>query len=374
MAKIPRLEVMLHGFMQSLASKPGGPRIKSAVVYFKFDGDTAEMDSKGLVKGRFEVGHRYVTYGDENDLLGYHDGRNASWYRTFLQPIANPIDPSRNASGIVGGACLASLSDSKFAFEQNVWRVESLMNDSLTRYPLSFLNPFPNEAFFSPLAEELRSVYEYDIDFFYFRARDLYANGRSRPGGYHATTYLNFGQPLSYRHRCLSRVPRADDPVELSLGASIQDFGFTGGSAGELIGVDSTRRVDLYEFPPPGRLVRQGEKHLRWFRIHIEPPIPGLGIVYSAHVQDRGDTDWLPDGIPIRNSGDKRVEGIRIKLTGDRKDEYRVRYRAVQSRYAEGPGTWERRKRTPYCFDGDLCGSTGKSQPLLGLEVSIIKR
>src|SRR5690349_8838275 len=52
------------------------------------------------------------------------------------------------------------------------------------------------------------------------------------------------------------------------------------------------------------------------FSIEFADPIPGLGLEYMCHLQDIGDTQWMPAGSFCGTRGEmRRLEGFAIRLT-----------------------------------------------------------
>jgi hypothetical protein len=99
---------------------------------------------------------------------------------------------------------------------------------------------------------------------------------------------------------------------------------------------------------------------LEGFAIAIEPPHPGLGIRYMAHVQNLGDTPWVTEGeyIGSRGQGNK-LEGFAIELTGPEAQRYKVCYMAHIERVGD----------TEVFSDGEFCGRRGKALRVEGIKV-----
>lgn len=75
-----------------------------------------------------------------------------------------------------------------------------------------------------------------------------------------------------------------------------------------------------------------------------------LGIRYSAHVQSYGWQDWKSNGQLAGTTGEgKRVEAIKIELTGTQKNKYDVYYRV----HAQGYGWLD------WAKDGQAAGTQG---------------
>lgn len=87
----------------------------------------------------------------------------------------------------------------------------------------------------------------------------------------------------------------------------------------------------------------------------------GLGFSYMGHIQDVGDTDWVPDGTYIGKRGQsKRLEGFAIKLTGPAASSYRLTYQA----HIQNEGD------TRVFNEGEFCGYRNKK---LAVEAMLIK-
>lgn len=93
--------------------------------------------------------------------------------------------------------------------------------------------------------------------------------------------------------------------------------------------------------------------------------ISGLGIEYSAHVQTYGWQDYVADGATAgKPDENKRLEAIKIRLTGDMKDEYTVMYRAHVQTYG-----WQN-----YVSDDELAGTIDESKRIEALQIVILKK
>src|ERR1700734_1629111 len=96
-----------------------------------------------------------------------------------------------------------------------------------------------------------------------------------------------------------------DSRAEGSTTASIPRRGF--------VHLQDVGDVDLNE----GRFAgTRGESlRLEGFSLTFAPPVPGLGIVYMAHLQDTGDTRWVSEGQFVGTRGQsRRLEGFAIRL------------------------------------------------------------
>ncbi len=104
---------------------------------------------------------------------------------------------------------------------------------------------------------------------------------------------------------------------------------------------------------------------LEGFALEINPPIPGLGIRYMAHIQGNGDTPWVTEGewVGSRGSG-LRIEGLAIELTGPEAANYSVYYKAHIERVGD----------TPEFSNGDFCGRRGMGLRVEGMEIHIDRK
>ncbi|MDR2715773.1 MAG: L,D-transpeptidase family protein, partial [Coriobacteriaceae bacterium] len=69
-------------------------------------------------------------------------------------------------------------------------------------------------------------------------------------------------------------------------------------------------------------------RRMEAFRLSVAGSVPG-GVEYSAHVQDIGWTGWARDGAVAGAEGqNKRVEAVRIRLTGEMASYFDIYYRA----------------------------------------------
>jgi uncharacterized protein YjdB len=84
-----------------------------------------------------------------------------------------------------------------------------------------------------------------------------------------------------------------------------------------------------------------------------------------AHLQGRGDTDWVTGNTFVGTRGQNRpLEGFAIKLIGDRASNLSVKYTA----HVEGIGDM----RT--FSDGEFCGTRGQARRVEGILVRIEHR
>jgi len=107
--------------------------------------------------------------------------------------------------------------------------------------------------------------------------------------------------------------------------------------------------------------------------VNIDEAPEGLtgGIEYTVHVQDKGWLQkdgydwWACDGEMIGTSGEsKRLEGMRIILTGDLYYMYSVQYQVHIQDYGDAQG---------FVKDGALAGTTGESKRLEEVQIKLVK-
>lgn len=92
--------------------------------------------------------------------------------------------------------------------------------------------------------------------------------------------------------------------------------------------------------------------------------MPG-GISYSSHVQDIGWQDWKSNGdLSGTSNQSKRVEAIKIKLTGDVANYYDVYYRVHAQNYG-----W-----LDWAKNGEAAGTQGYSCRLEAIQIVLVKK
>src|SRR5918994_1673972 len=101
---------------------------------------------------------------------------------------------------------------------------------------------------------------------------------------------------------------------------------------------------------------------LEGFQLNFDPPIPGVGMEYMAHIQEQGDTAWYKGGNFVGTTGQgRRLEGFAIRLTGPSANYYRVSYMAhIQE---QGDTAWYQA--------GAFCGTRGQARRVEGILVSV---
>ena len=106
--------------------------------------------------------------------------------------------------------------------------------------------------------------------------------------------------------------------------------------------------------------------------VKIDEAPEGLegSIEYTVHVQDYGwindkDGDWFKDGAMAGTAGEaKRLEGMRIVLSGDLGYFYSVQYQVHIQDYGDSQG---------FVNDGTLAGTTGESKRLEEVQIKLVK-
>ncbi|TAD80726.1 MAG: hypothetical protein EA001_00120 [Oscillatoriales cyanobacterium] len=107
----------------------------------------------------------------------------------------------------------------------------------------------------------------------------------------------------------------------------------------------------------------QGESRaLEGMTIHFQQPIPGLGIRYMGHLENKGDTPWVGEGEYVGSRGEnRRLEGFAIELTGPEADRYQISYQGHFARYGD----------SNIVKNGEFCGLRGEGLRLEALKVWI---
>jgi uncharacterized protein YjdB len=100
---------------------------------------------------------------------------------------------------------------------------------------------------------------------------------------------------------------------------------------------------------------------LEGFEIRIVDHIDGLGIEGMAHLANQGDTSWQTGFIGTRHEH-RAVEGLALRLSGPRKDDFSIWYQA----HLANAG-WQ-----PAVSDGVFTGTRGHWRPVEAIVVGII--
>ena len=103
-------------------------------------------------------------------------------------------------------------------------------------------------------------------------------------------------------------------------------------------------------------------RSLEGFAIEFGSRVPGLGIRYMGHVQDRGDLPWVGEGNYVGTRGEGlRLEGFAIELTGPEATKYDVRYVGHFARFGD----------SNVVANGEFCGIRGQSLAIESMKIWI---
>jgi hypothetical protein len=173
----------------------------------------------------------------------------------------------------------------------------------------------------------------------YWTQHGPYAERRIYPG-----TESADGCGSNSQYSVLWSIRRDVVPVPLRITAHIEGSGDVVFGAGQFAGT------------------RGENRRLEGFQIDIDPPVPGLGLIYSAHIQNLADVGPVRDGQFIGTRGQSlRLEGFSIQLTGPRANEFNLSYMA----HLSGKGD------TEYLRGGQFCGTIGEARAVEGISVII---
>jgi hypothetical protein len=101
------------------------------------------------------------------------------------------------------------------------------------------------------------------------------------------------------------------------------------------------------------------------FQIDFDRPVPGLGLEYMAHLQDIGDTPWVPAGQFVgTRAQSRRLQGFAIRLTGPEAGNYVAVYRAHLQNIGD----------TVAYTNGEFCGTRTQPLRVQSMYVSIIPK
>lgn len=112
--------------------------------------------------------------------------------------------------------------------------------------------------------------------------------------------------------------------------------------------------------------------------VSMSEPIAKFELQYMAHIEQKGDTQFVQAGTPLRGAYGRtditvfgfsknytppeRIEGVAFRLVGPDAAQYSVRYRG----HIENLGT------TEWCKDGEYCGTRGRGLRLEAFQVDIV--
>ena len=104
-------------------------------------------------------------------------------------------------------------------------------------------------------------------------------------------------------------------------------------------------------------------RQIEGFQISFNPAVPGLGMLYMAHLQGIGDTNpWITEGKFVGTQGEgRRLEGFAIKLTGHDAPNYIVEYMANVQNIGN----------TPFFRNGAFCGTRGQGLAIQSMRVRV---
>ena len=128
--------------------------------------------------------------------------------------------------------------------------------------------------------------------------------------------------------------------------------------------------------PSPGLVIKQingensfyslGEQaavddnKFRGFKIELDNLYPGLRLMYMAHIQAIGDTDWINDGEFVDSRQQTWcIEGFAIKTAGAAAEQFSVTYKAFFRGADDQPFVSE-------AANGEYCPTIDKTIPLKG--------
>ena len=139
----------------------------------------------------------------------------------------------------------------------------------------------------------------------------------------------------------------ARSPVPRNVMAHLESVGDVFGANGEWVGTKGQSR------------------RLEAFGVELANDIPGLSLEYTCHLQDIGDTDWVPMGDLCGARGEsRRLEGFAIRLVGPKAAGYRLSYRCHLQDIGD----------TGWMSGGAFCGTRGQSRRLEALVVTLTKK
>lgn len=145
-----------------------------------------------------------------------------------------------------------------------------------------------------------------------------------------------------------SKPPQQPVSEPINLTAHIQDFGDIQCNAGEWCGTTGSA------------------KRLEGFALKLSNFKPQeLGVSYSAHIQDLGNTPLFRNGEFVGTRGKAtRLEGFSIQLTGAKAKRYKVLYQC----HIQNKGD------SPVLSNGEFCGTRGQSLRVEAMKVWVVKR
>jgi hypothetical protein len=107
---------------------------------------------------------------------------------------------------------------------------------------------------------------------------------------------------------------------------------------------------------------KHADKRIEGFEIDPASAWSDLGVEAMGHVQDHGDTAWVPAGTFVGTRGEsRRLEGFAVRLTGAQAKDYDVLYQA----HLAGTGD------TRVYRNGEFCGTRGESRAIEAIRIWI---
>jgi hypothetical protein len=105
---------------------------------------------------------------------------------------------------------------------------------------------------------------------------------------------------------------------------------------------------------------RGESRRVEGFSVDLSPPVAGLGMEYTCHLQDLGDQPWMTGGSFCGTRGEsRRLEGFAVRLTGSQASAFDVYYLC----HVEGIGDMGPFK------NANFCGTKGRSLRLEALYI-----
>ena len=100
-------------------------------------------------------------------------------------------------------------------------------------------------------------------------------------------------------------------------------------------------------------------------RILLQNPGYSGSVEYQTHVQTYGWQNWVKDGAESGTSGQaKRLEGIKIRLTGELAQHYDIYYRVHVQTYG-----WQ-----DWVKNGEMAGTSAEAKRLEAIEIKLVEK
>lgn len=105
-------------------------------------------------------------------------------------------------------------------------------------------------------------------------------------------------------------------------------------------------------------------RRIEGFSVRLNPPVEGVSLSYKAHLALRGDTNWIEQGDYCGSRGqNRRVEAIWIELA-EGADRFDVFYSAHLCRFG-----W-----TGWFKNGQMCGTRGEYRQIEALKIFVAEK